>query len=94
MARKNSSLSAVRSYKKLRKRYHVNNRRSATSKASGKGHHQLNGELSNSQKSVAIFTANLTSIKRAPLLRRGGHRSEFAVGYFYCISPLLSGQLV
>ena len=83
MAEKNSSVSAVRSYKKLRKRYHVNNRRSATSKASVKGHHQFNGELS-----------NLTSIKRSPLLRRGGHRSEFAIGYFYCISPLLSSQFV
>ena len=83
-----------RSYKNLRKRYHVNKRRSATSKASVKGHPQFNGEPSNSQNSVALFTVNKTSFKRAPLLRRGGHRSEFAIGYFYCISPLLSGQLI
>ena len=32
------------------------------------GHSLLNGHLSNFQKAVPLFTVNLTSIKRSPLL--------------------------
>ena len=35
-----------------------------------RGHSLFNGQLSNSQKPVPLFTANLTSIKRSPLSSR------------------------
>ena len=40
----------------------------------------LNGHLSNSQKAVPLFTVNLTSIKRSPLLSGRGHYLQFPIG--------------
>ena len=40
----------------------------------------LNGHLSNSQKAVPLFTVNLTSIKRSPLLSERSHHLEFPIG--------------
>ena len=39
-------------------------------------HPLLNGHLSNSQKAFPLFTVNLTSIKRSPLLNRRGHQLD------------------
>ena len=44
------------------------------------GHPLLNGHLSNSQKAFSLFTVNVTSTKRSPLLSGRGHHLEFPIG--------------
>ena len=43
-------------------------------------HSLLNGHLPNSQTAVPLFTVNVTSVKRSPLLGGRGHHLEFPVG--------------
>ena len=57
-------------------------------------HPLFSGHLSNPRNSLPILTVNLTSLKRSPRLSRRGHRLDFPVGQFYCISPLLNGHQV